>query len=113
MLSNPQKHMLSQLWGKAYKDRRAFHQTMIAIKHEDIVKLLSGHETHVGIALVPTDPTKILDPSNMEIVSTSTRIELMKVWKILGGVEYCTLLREHDISTGVGPCSESTIKTQH
>jgi hypothetical protein len=99
MLSNPKKRMLHHLWNKAYRDRYAFNQTKVAIKHEDIVKILNGHETHVGIAVVPIDPTKIMDPSNMEIVSSETRIQLMKVWKSLGEVEYCTMLH------GVGPSS--------
>jgi hypothetical protein len=114
MLKNPQKRVLNQLWGRAYKDCRFFNQTLIAVKQGDIGKLLMGSgvaggiEKTValgGIAVVPVDPTKVLCMSNIALVSTSTRCLLMKQWKRFGEVEYCKLLRE---SNGVEePISES------
>jgi hypothetical protein len=110
-LNNPQKRALNQVWGRAYKDCRLFNQTRIAVKQDDIGKLLRGSvaggiEKTValkGIAVVPLDPTKILCMSNAALVSTSTRSLLMKQWKRFGEVQYCQLLRESN-------CSESDYK---
>jgi hypothetical protein len=110
MLSDPQKRVLNQVWGRAYKDCRLFNQTRIAVKQDDIGKLIMGsmaggmEKTVVlgGIAVVPVDPTKVLSMSNAALVSTSTRSLLMKQWKRFGEVEYCKMLR---VSNG----SEETI----
>jgi hypothetical protein len=102
MLNNPLKRGLNQLWGRAYKDSRLFNQKRIAVKQDDIVKLLMGSmaggiEKTVAlgvIAIVPVDPTKVLCMSNAALVSTITRSLLMKRWKLFGEVEYCKLLQE-------------------
>jgi hypothetical protein len=103
MLSDPQKRMLNQVWGRAYKDSRLFKQTRIAITQTEIGKILAvwvagGIEKNGvlceagGVAIVPVDPTKVLSASNSAIVATSTRSVLMKRWKHLGKAEYCKLL---------------------
>ena len=106
MLNNPHKRALNQIWGRAFKDCRDFNQTRIAVKQDDICKLLMGSvaggiENSVvlpGIAVVPLDPTKVLCMSNAALVSTSTRILLMKQWKLFGKVDYCKILQESKAS---------------
>jgi hypothetical protein len=107
MLSNPQKRALNKVWARCYKDCSLFEQTRIGIKQAEIDELIKvGVVDEIekngvlyenlakGIAVVPIDPTNILNISNAVLVSPNTRKLLMKRWKRLGKEEYCKLLKK-------------------
>jgi hypothetical protein len=107
MLNNPQKRALKKIWSRCYKDCRLFQQKGIGIKQTEIDKILKigvadEIEKNVvlyenlakGMAVVPIDPTNVLNISNAVLVTPSTRKLLMKRWKYSGKEEYCKLLEK-------------------
>jgi len=107
MLMNPQKRALSKVWARAYTDRKRFEQPRIGIKQAEIDQLLTVgvvdemrdnvilyEKLAKRVAVVPTDPSKILCMSNVAVVAMSTRKLLLKQWKRLGKEAYSKLLRK-------------------
>lgn len=103
--ADPQRKSLWVMWKRCWTDaKRTFKQPRIALQQRDIANALAkpgtapaSQDPTLKYAVVPADPTQIVNPNNLVIVHSDFRKDLLRTYRESGVASYVDAIAKHRV----------------